>query len=125
MTSSPTWSTTSWPASSNARTAAPSARPWSSPRYTGSVGTPPTTAVPLDDRLGRPGRARRVEDPGRVVEGDRLEARLGVAGQQLVPGDRAVQPRVLVQVGQQHGVLDAGDLAPQAGHRLQPVEVPA
>ncbi len=45
ITSSPTSSTTGLPDSSKASTFAPSARAWSSPRWTGSVGTPPTNAV--------------------------------------------------------------------------------
>ena len=45
ITSSPTSSMTELPSSSKASTLAPRARAWSSPRYTGSRGTPPTKAV--------------------------------------------------------------------------------
>ncbi len=45
MTSSPTSPISGLPSSSQDSTAQPSARPWSSPMYTGSVGTPPTNAV--------------------------------------------------------------------------------
>ena len=52
-------------------------------------------AVALDDRFRQPGRARGVEDPERVVEGDPLEGELGArAGlEQLVPADRVAQRR--------------------------------
>ena len=45
ITSSPTSPTSALPSSSHDSTAQPSARPWSSPIHTGSVGTPPTNAV--------------------------------------------------------------------------------
>src|SRR5690349_4330639 len=45
MTSSPTSSTSGAPEGSQASTAQPRQRAWSSPSYTGSVGTPPTKAV--------------------------------------------------------------------------------
>ncbi len=45
MTSSPTSSISGLPSGSQACTVAPSDRACSSPRYTGSVGTPPTNAV--------------------------------------------------------------------------------
>src|SRR5438874_753110 len=117
MTSSPTSSISSLPPGSKARTAAPSARHCSSPRYTGSVGQPPTNAVhtsvpplveiemqepllelldqdgpvPLDDRLRQPGRAGGVEHPQRVVERDLLEGQFVVEREQLVPGHRLAQ----------------------------------
>ena len=40
-------------------------------------------AVALDDRLRQAGRARRVEDPERVVEGDAVELELGARPERL------------------------------------------
>src|SRR5438876_726212 len=125
MTSSPTSSISSLPSGSKARTAAPSARHWISPRYTGSVGQPPTVAVqepllellqqdapvPVHDRLRKAGRSRGVEHPERVVERHLFEGQLVVEREQLVPDHsvaQALEVAVLVaetgvEVRQDHG----------------------
>ena len=61
-------------------------------------------AVPVDDRLRQPGRARRVEDEERVIEWHRLEAQVALVRGQLLPGHRAVDAgRIGPEVGEDHG----------------------
>ncbi|GBC87295.1 hypothetical protein HRbin12_01298 [bacterium HR12] len=71
-------------------------------------------AVPLHDRLRQARRARGVEDPERVREGDPREGGLGRLGQELGPGHRGREARhgprrgdgVLAQGGDEHEALE-------------------
>ena len=60
-------------------------------------------AVPVDDRLGQPGRAARVDDPQGVLEGHAREGERDVAGREgRIP---VVQPHDVPHAGQPSGQL--------------------
>src|SRR4051794_16503618 len=82
MTSSPTSSTTALPSSSHASTLAPRARPWSSPRETGSSGTPPTNAVHMSGPPREPPGVARKQRPA----ADERRALVGPAAGREQPG---------------------------------------
>ena len=68
----------------------------------------------VHDALGQPGRARRVDDPQRVVEGQRRELRLLLVGDGVGPGQRAVGHLV----GEQPGDGDRRPHGRQRGPQL-------
>jgi hypothetical protein len=69
-------------------------------------------AVAVHDPLGQPGRARRVDDPQRGVEGQLLEDRLLGVGDRVGPAECAVGQLVREEPGD-------GDRRPDAGQRLR------
>ena len=74
-------------------------------------------AVPVDDRLRQPGRARRVEDEERVIERHRLEAQVALVRGQLVPGHRVVDAgRIGPEVGEDDGRGEARERRADGGH---------
>src|SRR5215208_5375869 len=69
-------------------------------------------ALPVNNRLGQPGRTGRIENPEWVVKREPLETELGRLGQELLPAAR-----------HEHGVLDRRDGAYDLRHALAAVEV--
>jgi hypothetical protein len=85
-------------------------------------------ALAVHDGLRQAGGPRGVEHPQRVVEGHLFEAELGalVLREQLVPRRHVLQRtgvRFLLEVRQDHGLLEAWDLLLELRHRLCPVVV--
>ena len=78
-------------------------------------------AVPVDDRLGQAGRARREQHDERVVERHLLELERPLVGEQVGPLDRVGDRRLAV--GHVHDVLDGGQRRADLRDLLRPVEV--
>ena len=81
-------------------------------------------AVAVHDPLRQPGGARRVDDPQRVVERQRLEHRLLLVGDGVGPGQRAVGHLGREQPGDGDRRPHGGQRGPELGDDVPPVVAP-
>ena len=81
-------------------------------------------AVPVDDRLRQPGRARRVEHPQRVVERHGLEPqRLGGTGEEVVPRQHVRSgDGIGVEIREEDRPLERRQLGPDRLDDVAPIE---
>jgi hypothetical protein len=85
-------------------------------------------AVALRDGLRQAGRARRVEHPQRVVEGDWLEGEFALPAEKVLPGHPIAQAADVglgAQPGQHDCAPEPRDLVRQLGDDLEAVEAAA
>ncbi len=80
-------------------------------------------AVAVHDRLGHAGGAGGIDHPDRVIERQLLERHGRVALDHRGPGTGTRQCRAVIQVRQQHQVLQGGQVVAQAGDHIQAVEI--